>query len=236
MAQRRMLHKNISYSKQVNNLSNDFVKLLFTWTIPHLDDFGRIDGDPCVLKAIVMPMSKRPDSDFEEAITELINKKLAWRYHIDEQMVIEFPTFEKYQTGLEKRTKSKYPDNPRNSKTFQEIQEDSLPTEPNGTEKNLTKAKSTEPIGSFKGNGISITTKEFVPRSEGELAAYTAWQKLEPYNTAALQTTYLEAYRRGLPSNLFFIFTSEIKQDSNIKNPGAVFNKKVKDYLSNKKA
>jgi len=37
--------------------------------------------------------------------------------------------------------------------------------------------------------------------------------------------------KRGLPSDRFYVFCSEIRQDNSIENPGAVFNQKVKSYL-----
>ena len=73
--------------------------------------------------------------------------------------------------------------------------------------------------------------KTFQPSTEGEVAALEAWNQLEHFNPMAFQVTYLTALHKGLPPDKFYQFTSEIKQDQTIKNAGAVFNQKVKDYL-----
>jgi len=85
---------------------------------------------------------------------------------------------------------------------------------------------------SFKSVGEVMSRNSFRPVSEGETAAKEAWEKLEPNNLVALQTTYLSALRNGLPPEMFYQFVSEIKQDYKIKNPGAVFNSKVRNYLA----
>jgi len=240
MANRRMLSKSISYSKQVNNLSNYFRKLLFSWTIPHLDDFGRIDGDPEVLKAMVMPMCELSIKEFEDAIKEFVGKGLAIRYEVGDKRVIVFPTFDKYQVGLNKRTKSKYPDkpgSPRNSENLQEIPRNSNTTEAKRREQNRKEAntnndKSIADKDTDKKGFELMNPKDFKPANEGETAAYNAWKKLEPHNPIALQSTYLSAHKKGISAQTIYEFVSEIKQDKNVKNNGAVFNKKIQDYLS----
>ena len=93
---------------------------------------------------------------------------------------------------------------------------------------------------SFSIADIKIPKKEYIdpsnfrPTNAEEVAVLAIFNKLEPENIKAFTTTYLAAYRRGLPWVLFYRFASEIKQDSSIKNPGAVFNKKVEDYFRNK--
>jgi hypothetical protein len=147
MANRRMLHKNISYSEQVNSLT-DFEKILFTWAIPHLDDFGRIEGDAPVLKAKVMPMDKRTVKEFKAAIERLEKTGLIITYKVGTKTVIVYPKFDSYQTGLNKRTKSRFPDPPdKFFKEFPEIPRYSNPTQPNLTEPNLTKPNLTEENG-----------------------------------------------------------------------------------------
>ena len=65
-----MLNKSISISKQVNKL---LVKsqLIFTWIIPHLDDYGFVTNDAEILKALVFPMNKEIEiKDIEHFLTE----------------------------------------------------------------------------------------------------------------------------------------------------------------------
>lgn len=216
-----------------------FAQLLFTWTIPHLDDFGRITGDPKVLKAMVMPMhDDKSIADLEKAINEMIDQGLIERYVANDIPVIWYKNFENHQSGLKKRTKSKFPDNPTipgNSEKFQELHGKAEPSEAKETEPkkepNLKKPNRTYIANSSKESLEAIDPTTFVPNSEGEAAAHDAWGKLEPQNPRSFQTTYLHAHRRGLPPTYFYQFVSDIKQ-SNCEKPGAVFNKKVADYFN----
>lgn len=55
MAQKRMLDKKISLSEKVANL--DLLgQILYTWMIPHADDFGLLQASARTLKALVVPM------------------------------------------------------------------------------------------------------------------------------------------------------------------------------------
>ena len=105
-----MISKSISVSKQVNGLSMG-AKLLFTWMIPHCDDWGRMSGDPEVVKAIVLPM----DNDYspeliDSYLWEMVKAKLIVRYLHDGEQYLCFPKWEEHQTGLHKRTDSKFPE------------------------------------------------------------------------------------------------------------------------------
>lgn len=242
MAIRRMLHKSISISKGVNSLT-EFSQLLFSWIIPHLDDFGKIDGDPAVLKALVMPMSERSIEDFEVAIQEILTEvDSVIRYEIQGRQVIQYMKFDEYQTGLNKRTVSKFRD--RNaSEKYIEIQNNSQLTESNIIEKNGIEHNISEPIEkkvifadntSFNTENTRANPKGFKPMDAGQAAALDAHFKLEPYNPASFHSTYLKAYQKGLPADKFYEFVSEIQQSSNTKKPGAVFNSKVNTYFEEK--
>lgn len=259
MANRRMIHTKISYSRQVNSVS-EFAQLLFTWIVPHLDDFGKIEGDPMVVKGIVMPLSPRPIEDFENAILELIKVNLIERYEANEKKVITYLKFDDHQTGgIGKRTKSRYPDpneqlheTSRNSTNFQEIQGNALPREDNINElnqrefntneinksedNNLTEEEIIADEDSFNEDTYMADPHKHVIEDEGQLAAFEAWGALEPDNPMAFYTTYLTAYHRKLPTTYFYQFVSEIKQDDSINNPGAIFNNKVNSYFENLKS
>lgn len=146
MANRRMISKTISTSKQVSKMS-DFAQLLFTWAIVHADDFGRMDGDPEVVLATVIPMQRhRNPDDVAESIEEWRLNGLVWWFSLEEQAVIQFRTWDKHQTGLNKRTSSKYPshEESKSSEKFREILRNSSLTELNRTEQNLTEQNRTE--------------------------------------------------------------------------------------------
>lgn len=128
MASRRMLSKSISISEQVNDLS-DFAALLFTWMIPHADDWGILPGSTKKIKALVIPMRKQAPKDVEKALYELVSAELIWWYEVEGERYIQFRKWDKHQEGLHKRTKPKFPEFPGSSGNVPEI-----PPEQNRTE------------------------------------------------------------------------------------------------------
>jgi hypothetical protein len=137
MATGRMLRGQISISEQVNELSLK-AALLFTWMIPHTDDFGRMLGSPKKVKAIVVPLRDDISSqDVDIALNEMHEKGLICRYKANDEYYIQFIKFEVHQQGLHKRTKSKilppeegnpidfsksFPETPGNSTTELELE------------------------------------------------------------------------------------------------------------------
>lgn len=109
LANRRMLSKTISVSEQVNALS-EAAQVFYTWAIPHLDDFGRISGNPASFKALVRPMCSYTVAKVGDYIQEIAAQGLINVYAAEGQVVIEYPSFEKYQVNLQKRTRSMFPD------------------------------------------------------------------------------------------------------------------------------
>ena len=113
MAQKRMLNKSISLSAQVNKL-NLKEKVIFTWSIPHLDDYGLLDSDPEVIKAMVIPMIKEITiKDINQFVKRAGELGLLKEY----QDCLEFTGFENHQSiSAEKKAKmkfSKIPINPQ---------------------------------------------------------------------------------------------------------------------------
>ena len=53
----RMLFWKISYCKQLSRCSM-LANLLYTWLLPNLDDLGRMEGDPEIIKGMVFPYHK----------------------------------------------------------------------------------------------------------------------------------------------------------------------------------
>lgn len=105
MAQKRMLNKSISLSKQINDL-NLKEKLLFTWSIPHLDDYGLLDSSPEVIKATVVPMVRQISIlNITSWIDRCVELKLIKKY----EDCIEFLGFENHQSiSQEKKAKCKF--------------------------------------------------------------------------------------------------------------------------------
>lgn len=249
MAKARMLHKKISISMQVNKLSLP-VKLLFTWMIAHADDEGRLRGEPAYVKATVVPLTNWSLKKIESYLREIEHVELInWWTQKDEKF-IEFIKWGEHQSIRSDRfKKSDLPSvlerSVNQSPTKQQPSSNQVSPQSNISESNVIKVNKSEykvneiqPVADknpFKNEAtVVINPKTYEPKTEGEVSAKVAWEKLEPYNLLAFQTTYLKALRKGLPSNLFYQFTSEINQDQTVQNKGAVFNKKVDDYFTNK--
>jgi hypothetical protein len=82
---------------------------------------------------------------------------------------------------------------------------------------------------------IKPDPNSFQPTNACEGEAQRTWQRLEPNNKQAFYTTYFKAYENGLPIHKFGEFASEIEQDPSIKNRGAIFNLKVRNYFARKR-
>lgn len=150
MAEKRMISKVISISEKVNELPDIFDMLLFTWMIPHTDDFGRLAGTPAKVLALVVPMLDKTKADVNESLEHLQAAGLIKWYESEGQKVVQIENFEAHQSGLHKRTRSKFPDPPDDYSThFPEVpgsseQFQKIPLELNRTEENRTELKRTE--------------------------------------------------------------------------------------------
>jgi len=97
MAKWRAIHADISTSGQVNKLT-EFEKLLFTWMIPHADDWGVLTGDLMELKLKVMPGTDRQSQELDDALTQIEKVGLIWRYEPDtEGPLIQFRKWDNHQ-------------------------------------------------------------------------------------------------------------------------------------------
>lgn len=97
MANRRMIAKNISTSRKVNRLT-DRAALLYTWMIPHTDDYGRLEGDPLSIKAKVIPMRNVTEVQIEEDLESLEKNNLISKYEVNGERYLEIIGFENFQT------------------------------------------------------------------------------------------------------------------------------------------
>ncbi|MCG7406747.1 DnaD domain protein [Paenibacillus sp. ACRRX] len=162
MAEKRMISKVISISEKVNMLPDIFDMLLFTWMIPHTDDFGRMAGSAAKVKALVVPMLDKSMRDVEAALGRLAASGLILWYESDGEKVLQILNFEKHQQGLHKRTKSKFPDHiPNDSGNFPGIPSELKRTELKRTEENRTEEKGTEQeLEQIFGNGCDSELSE----------------------------------------------------------------------------
>jgi DNA replication protein DnaC len=160
MANRRMIGKSISLSDQVNSMPV-YGQLLFTWMVPHADDWGRMRGKPSVVKATVVPLHDVTLEQIDECLNAMAAARLILRYVVDGEQFICFPKWDQHQTGLHKRVASKIPPPPvesaqlelteapdelipGSSRKFPEVPGSSGIFPRNITELNLTEQKGTE--------------------------------------------------------------------------------------------
>ncbi len=243
MANARLIHRKISVSVQVNNLS-DSAKLLFTWMIPYTDVEGKLKGDPLFVKATVIPMLRWPIKKVKKYIEEIANQDLIYYWQANNEWIIEFVNFRRYQTVRKDHEKASYlpsfHDKNDNLSTDQEQSEDSSKlaqsniSEDSEIEVNTSESNENNDIAdknTFKKIRKVLDPLNYQIESEGQLAAKEVWQEFESNNPKAFYTTYLKAYMKGVPAHLIRQFASEIKQDKTISNRGAIFNNKVETYL-----
>lgn len=107
MAEKRMLSKVISVSEKINTLPDILDMLLFTWMIPHADDFGRLAGSPAKVKALVVPMLDRSINDVKQSLERLSENGVILWYEVDGEKLIEIVDFDRHQNGL-KNKKQKF--------------------------------------------------------------------------------------------------------------------------------
>ena len=110
MAKRRMLSRRISQSKKVNRLSLK-AQIVWTWTIPFLDDFGCYTADPEDIKTEVLPKNKRiSEKSLEGLLRELQVMGLIHLYQVNSQryqQYIGFDTFQSFRADRDRQ--SEYP-------------------------------------------------------------------------------------------------------------------------------
>ncbi len=102
MARGRFISKDISWDEKVEALSDDSARLLFTWMIAHLDREGRIEGEPHLIKAKVLPHRRWSDKKTEKYLNEMEKLNLILRYSVNGTRFIFAYNFEKHQPGLQK--------------------------------------------------------------------------------------------------------------------------------------
>ena len=111
MAQGRMLKKKISVNEDVCSLNSDSSRLIYTWTIAHLDVDGFIIGRLRSFKALVCPLLEHiAIEDIASYFEEWERQGLIIRHESDNGPCLQFPKFRENQGGLkiEREAKSLY--------------------------------------------------------------------------------------------------------------------------------
>lgn len=106
----RIIKESIRTSRKINALS-DFQFRLWTYLITFVDDYGRGDADPEIIKGLVFPRRKRvTESDIKTALADLAGTGCIRLYEIDGESYFCFPNWSEHQRVQNK--KSKYPEPP----------------------------------------------------------------------------------------------------------------------------
>jgi hypothetical protein len=151
LARGRMISKSVSTSRKFAALAmeagklGEFAQTLYLLMIPHADDFGRLEGDPFTIKHLVLPISPRSERDFETALQAIATVGLIVWYEVDGRRFVQIVSFDEHQTGLHKRTASRFPDPSGDSGKFPEFPSEEKRTEENGREGNGTEAGAAAP-------------------------------------------------------------------------------------------
>ena len=103
----RMIKDSIHTSESINALS-DFQFRLWVNLITYVDDFGRGDARPAVIKGTCFPLRDRmTNRDIEAALKELAGAGCVCLYEVDGKPYLYFPNWESHQRIRQKV--SKYP-------------------------------------------------------------------------------------------------------------------------------
>lgn len=103
----RILKESIHDSEKVNSMT-DFQFRLWVNLITYVDDYGRGDARPAIIKGKCFPLRDRlTNSDIEAALIALAGIGCVGLYEVDGKPYLYFPNWQSHQTIRNK--KSKYP-------------------------------------------------------------------------------------------------------------------------------
>jgi hypothetical protein len=199
MARGRMISKNLSASRRFVALHEhagslaEFAQTLYVLLTAHADDFGRLSGDVQSVKLRVLPGSPRTFQEFREALEHLQTVGLIEWYGADADKCIAVCKFDEHQSGLHKRTVSKFPEPPGISRKLPEIPSQLKGTELKGTEGNRTEAKARWTVGT---RPITDKMHAAIVRNLGDDAARIEWDRV--YASASLLAKRDGVDRNGL--------------------------------------
>lgn len=112
----RLLRWQISYDKRVARLLNWKAKLLYTWIIPSLDNLGRIEGEPRLIRSMILPLENLTDKQVAVLLEQIHKGGLLFWYNINGERYLQCPTIEKnifFRVGEGRNRVSDYPPPPK---------------------------------------------------------------------------------------------------------------------------
>lgn len=167
MARGRMISKSLSTSRRFVALHDragagaEFAQVLYVLLTAHADDFGRMAGDAQSVKLLAVPGSPRNFREVQEALDHLNAVGLIECYAAEDgDKFIAINKFDEHQSGLHKRTASKFPEPPGNSRKLPEIPAQLNGIEGKGTEGNGREGSARPRIVSSGGAGAGMNPRD----------------------------------------------------------------------------
>lgn len=119
-----MISKSLGSSRRFHSLLKaggklgEFCQILFPLLVANTDDYGRMPGDAFTIKNVVLPSSRRPETDFDRALDILADVDLIDRYEAGGIVCLQVVRFDEHQINLHKRTASRIPEFPADGRKF----------------------------------------------------------------------------------------------------------------------
>ena len=152
MARGRLLCRTLSTSQRRARLHEEipglaeFAQALFDLLVAHSDDFGRLQGDAFTVKHAIEPTTPRSLDDFGTVLQALNAVGMIQWYDVQGRKFIQIKDFDDYQTGLHKRTKSKFPEAPASSRKLPLKRTEGKRTELKGREQSSARPSAAPPL------------------------------------------------------------------------------------------
>lgn len=107
----RLIKDSIRFSEKVNSLS-DFQFRLWVSLITYVDDYGRGDARPAVIKGTCFPLRDRiTNKDIDAALNALAGAGCVGLYNVDGKPYLYFPNWQSHQNIRNKKSKFPAPEN-----------------------------------------------------------------------------------------------------------------------------
>ena len=110
--QGRLLKWAISYDRRVARLKTWQAKLLYTWIIPSLDNLGRMEGEPRIVRSMTFPYEKITDAKVVHWLQDIHNNGLLFWYSVNGEKYLQCPTTSRnifFREGEGRSRTSDYP-------------------------------------------------------------------------------------------------------------------------------
>jgi hypothetical protein len=195
MARGRLISKCLGSSRRYHELLRaggklgEFCQVLFPLIVANTDDFGRMAADAFTVKNVVLPSSRRPESDFDRALDALHTVGLIVRYEVNGSIYLQVNQFDEHQPNLTKRTRSRFPEFQGNSGISEKVPLNL--TESNLKESNVREENPEPALRAVDGFDAFWAA---YPKKKAKDDARKAWQKRRP--DAALLRVILDALQQ----------------------------------------